>query len=570
MPEIPPMPRLRLFLPLLLFAGTAHAQAPDSVADPDVQGADAVTPCYATTVGLVGDCATQPAAQATTAPLTLTVDEAVQIALERNYAVQLAELDVANANAQIREQWGQLFPRADLSSSYTRNVVSANPFAGSSAGGLFGALGALDWLAFNEAARTDGDPTTEPISLEEFRRRQAEGQSAAGLSISDSDNPFAVPNTFQNSLSISQTLYSGAAFAAVKGARDLRALNEAALAQRRDETIHLTRQLYYGALLASRQADVVEASVERTQETVEETDLLVAQGVAPKLNRLQVEVQLANLQTQLIQAQAAAETARDQLLLTLGLPVGQPIALAGELAPPAQLYRTTGVVDALGAALRERPDLAQARLAIRLQEVQRNIQRADYFPDVSAFASLGYAGNVPSDRQVVTQTGPFEYETTSNGFFSGAYWQPSLAVGLRVNWTLFDGFQRRYRMQQRRIAVEQAEVQLAQAEQAAQLEVAQALREVESAQRRLAAQEQTVATAETAYQFAFQRLSEGVGAQLDVRQASDNLDQSRLLYLQAIYDLLVARSNLERATGAIAPVGQPSPSGVTTTASTTR
>jgi outer membrane protein TolC len=566
------MSRLRLFLlPLLLLGTVARAQEPVAPPDPEIQGTDAVTPCYSTAVGLVGDCDVEPAAEATGTPLALTVEEAVEIALERNYAVQLAELDVANANAQIREQWGSLYPQASLSSSYTRNVVSANPFAGSDAGGLFGALGALDWLAYNEQARTDDDPTTEPISLEEFRRRQAEGQAAAGITASASDNPFSVPNQFFNGVSVSQTLYSGAAFAAVRGAQSLREINEAALAQRRDEVIHQTRQAYYTALLATRQADVVAASVERTAETVEETDLLVAQGVVPKLNRLQAEVQLANLQTQLIQARAAAEAARDALLLTLGLPVDQPIALRGELAAPTEPYRTVGLVDAVGVALDERPDLAQARLAIRLQEVQRNITRAAYFPSVSAFADFGFNGNVPSNRQVVTQTGPFEYETSDRGFFSDAYWDPSLSVGVRLNWTLFDGFQRRYQMQQRRIAIEQAEVRLAQAEQAAQLEVAQALRAVESARQRLAAQEQTVATAETAYQFAFERMANGVGTQLDVRQASDNLDQSRLLYLQAVYDLLVARSNLERATGTIVPAGPPAPTpGVTTTSTAPR
>lgn len=557
----------RTLLVLFLLAGTARAQEPAvAVPDPEIRGTDAVTPCYSTASGLVGDCDAVPAPAATATPLALTVDEAIQIALARNYAIQLAELDVANANAQIREQWGQLYPQAGLSSSYTRNVVTANPFAGSDAGGLFGALGALDWLAFNEGARTDDDPTTEPISLEEFRRRQSEGQQAAGINLTSSDNPFSVPNQFFNGVSLSQTLYSGSAFAAVKGARHLRAINEAALAQRRDEVIHQTRQLYYGALLADRQAGVVAASVERTAETVEETDLLVAQGVAPKLQRLQAEVQLANLQTQLIQARAVAEGAKDQLLLQLGLPVNQPVVLRGELAPPAEPYRTVGLVDAAALALDERPDLAQARLAIRLQEVQRNIQRADYFPNISAFADFGLSGNLPGSRQVVTQTGAFEYVTSTNSFFSGTYWQPTLSVGVRLNWTVFDGFQRRYRMQQRRIAIERAEVQLAQAEQAAQLEVAQALREVESARQRTLAQGQTVATAETAYQFAFERLSEGVGTQLDVRQASDNLDQSRLLYLQAVYDLLVARSNLERATGTIMPVGPPAPGVITTTA----
>ena len=138
-------------------------------------------------------------------------------------------------------------------------------------------------------------------------------------------------------------------------------------------------------------------------------------------------------------------------------------------------------------------------------------------------------------------------------FSRGDYWQPSVAVGVRLNWTLFDGFQTRYRAQQNQIAIDQAAIGLEQVRNAARLEVAGALRELESAERRLAAQAQTVETAETAFTFASARLEEGVASQVDVRVASQNLDLARLNYLQATFDALVARSSYERATGTITP-----------------
>ncbi len=484
--------------------------------------------------------------------LTLTIDEATQIAVERAYAVRSAELDVATASAQISEAYGTLFPRVDLTSSYTRNLISANPFAGTDVASIFGGT-STDWLAFNENARIDEDPDTVPITLEEFMDRQQAGQDAAGIVTNTGDNPFAVPNNFSNGVSLSQTIYSGSAFAAVKGARGLREINEAALDQRKDEIIHQTRQLFYGALLAQEQVSVLESSVDRTEQTLTETELLVAQGVAPKLTRLQAEVQLANQETQLIQAQTAAINVRDQLLFTLGLPVTQTVALRGSLEIPAEEapYRTVGLLDAISTALDERPDVKQARLAIELQEVNKGITRAAYFPTVSAFANYGFNGNVPNNRTVVTQTGDFEYETSTRGFFDDSYWDPSLSVGIRLNWTIFDGFQTRRRVQQNAIAVEQAEIQHEQVQEAAKLEVAQTLRELSGAEQRVMAQKQNVETANLAYDFAFQRLRNGVSTQLDVRQASNDVDQSRLLHLQAIHDYLVARSNLERATGTI-------------------
>ena len=501
----------------------------------------------------------RPTAELAVAPgaVKMTIDDAIAIALEQGYAIRTAQLDVANSRAQVREAYGSLLPRVDATSSYSRNVVQANPFAGSSAGNIFSGLGAIGWLQYNEQARTDDDPTTVPISLNQYFENISEGQEAIGYTPADGSNPFGTDNSFQNTVSISQPLYSGVAFAAVKGARSLVEINEAAVEQRQDEIIHQVRQAYYGALLAQEQLAVQAASAARARETSSDAGLLVAQGVRPKLERLNAEVDLANAETQVVTAEAAAQSAIDRLLLTLGLPVMTPIRLEGDLdAPASDLFRTAGLATAAQQALDLRPDIRQAELAVRLQGVQRAITKAAMYPTVSAFANLSYNANVPDDRSFLNNpdpNDPFTFETGTTGFFSDAYWQPAVTVGLSLNWTLFDGFQTRYRAQQNRIAQQQAEIQLEQVRNNAQLEVAAALRDLESARRRLGSQQQTVTTAETAYVFASERLAEGVASQVDVRVASQNLDVARLNYLQAVYDALVARSNYERATGVIAP-----------------
>ena len=515
----------------------------------------------------------RPSAELTVAPgaVTMTLDDAIAIALEQGYAIRTAELDVSNARAQVREAYGSLMPRVDATSSYTRNVVQANPFAGSSAGNIFSGLGAIGWLQFNEDARTDDDPSTMPISLSEYFRRINEGQQAIGYNPAEGSNPFGTDNSFQNSLSISQPLYSGVAFAAVKGARSLVEINEAAVEQREDEIIHQVRQAYYGALLAQEQLAVQGASARRARATSSDASLLVAQGVRPKLERLNAEVDLANAETQVVTAEAQAQSAIDRLLLTLGLPVTTAIRLDGTLeAPPEDLFRTAGLAASAEQALDLRPDIRQAELAVQLQGVQRAITKAAMYPSLSAFANLSYSGNIPDDRSFITtpdDTDPFTFESGTTDFFSDAYWQPAVSVGLRLNWTLFDGFQTRYRAQQNRIAQQQAEIQLEQARNNAQLEVVAALRDLESAQRRLGSQQRTVETAETAYIFASERLTEGVASQVDVRVASQNLDIARLNYLQAVFDALVARSNYERATGTIAPAESAPPPALPTTAS---
>lgn len=530
-----------LLLPLLLVALSAQAQTP-------VSARTGAAPAP-TDNGTEGSAA---------GVLSLSLEEAIQVALERNYAVRTAALDVATAQAQVREAWGQVLPSADVSSSYTRNLVQANPFAGSDAGGFFDSFGAISWLAFNEGARTDGDPATEPITFGEFRDRQNQGFADAGIVQNENDNPFGVANQFQNTLSISQTLYNGSAFAAIRGAQSLKDINQAALTQQQQTAIDQTRQLYYGALLAQEQVGVVRASVARTQATLGETARRVAQGVLPKFERLTAEVEVSNQQTALIEAQNGAALARNNLLFALGLPVNQEVALAGDLDLPRDtFFDTVSLDDAVATALERRPDLEQARLAIELQKVNRGITQSEYFPSLSAFANLSYIGNVPDDRTSVLQgndpNDPFAVTSASRGFFDESYWDPNVSVGVQLSWNLFNGFQTSRRVQQRTIELQKAEIALEQGVQGAVLEVEQALRNLASSRQRIAGQQQTVETAQVAYDFAAERLGTGLATQIDVRLASTQLDQAQLGYLQAAFDYLVARSALQRAVGVVLP-----------------
>lgn len=490
--------------------------------------------------------------------VTLTLDEAVQIALVNNYAIRGAELDVVNARAQVREAWGQVMPQVEATSSYTRNLVTANPFAGSEAGGIFGALGYVDWLAYNEQARTDGDASTEPLAFDEFMTRRQQGMAEAGAQFGDSTNPFGVDNQFVNGITVSQTLFSGRALAAIRGAQQLKDINQRGLDRQQQLVIDRVRQAFYQALLAQEQADVARQSVQRTEATLTEVTRRVEQGVAPKFQRLSSEVELANLETQYSQTQNAAEASVDNLKMELGVPVNIPLRLRGELrADEPGRYVNVVMQDAVAIALERRPDLEQARLAVQLREIDRQMTRSQYFPTISAFANLNYNGNVPDNRTLVSADpdDPFRFSSRDRGFFSGDYWNPSVNVGMRLTWNLFDGFQTSAQLQQREVAIRRAEVDQEQLYQSVYLEVQQALRNLETAARRIQSQETNIERAELNYQYATTRLREGVATPLEAREASMQLDTSRINYLQAVHDYLVAQSAFETAIGL--PAGAP-------------
>jgi outer membrane protein TolC len=487
-------------------------------------------------------------------PLVLTLDEAVRTALKKNLDLRAAQLDVEEANARVQEAWGNLYPSLDLSGSYTRNVVTANPFAGSDATSLLGGGGQTEWLAFNERRRLND---RSPITFREFQQRQQDSLAAAGISLGSGGNPFGVDNEFRGGLQLTQTLYSKQAFASVKGSQQFKDVSRYARDRQVQMVTNEVMTSFYQALLAQERVRVLRERVERAEETLQEVSTRVERGVIPKAQRLGASVELSNARTQRIEARNTADLARDQLKRTIGLSPEQPIQLRGSLEEQREdglqqvSLQTISMSKAVDQALENRPDLERARLNVELREIQTESSRAAFYPRVEAVANFSYAGRVPDDRSRVVQdpTNPFSFSEEQRGFFSDDFWNPSFSVGLQVSWNLFSGFQRSARVEQAEIARRRAGTQRDRLRRAVTLEVRKAIRDLENARERIESQKANVRRASLNYDHVSQRVGEGAASQLELREASDQLDQSRLNYLQAVHDYLVARTDLETALG---------------------
>jgi outer membrane protein TolC len=487
-------------------------------------------------------------------PLVLTLDEAVRTALKKNLDLRAAQLDVEEANARVQEAWGNLYPSLDLSGSYTRNVVTANPFAGSDATSLLGGGGQTEWLAFNERRRLND---RSPITFREFQQRQQDSLAAAGISLGSGGNPFGVDNEFRGGLQLTQTLYSKQAFASVKGSQQFKDVSRYARDRQVQMVTNEVMTSFYQALLAQERVRVLRERVERAEETLQEVSTRVERGVIPKAQRLGASVELSNARTQRIEARNTADLARDQLKRTIGLSPEQPIQLRGSLEEQREdglqqvSLQTISMSKAVDQALKNRPDLERARLNVELREIQTESSRAAFYPRVEAVANFSYSGRVPDDRSRVVQdpTNPFSFSEEQRGFFSDDFWNPSFSVGLQVSWNLFSGFQRSARVEQAEIARRRAGTQRDRLRRAVTLEVRKAIRDLENARERIESQKANVRRASLNYDHVSQRVGEGAASQLKLREASDQLDQSRLNYLQAVHDYLVARTDLETALG---------------------
>jgi outer membrane protein TolC len=453
-------------------------------------------------------------AAAAQVPDTVTLDQAIEVALERSRAVAEARAGITAADGRVREAWSTVLPDVSATATYQRNFKIQQFF--------------LPAIFF--------DSTAAPGEVRPVR--------------------VGSDNSWFAGLTVEQPLFQVGAFIGVGAAGRFRALERERARGLTQQVVTAVRQRYFDVLLALENVRLTEESVNRVRQTLSETQALNRAGLASTYDVLRLEVQLANLEPNLRRARDGADATRRALLLEMGLDVTQPIAVAGRLqevnlespdsnsAANARLLALAGpeltpgeLDEAYQTALDRRTDVRQVALNIELERARLAVERAEYFPTVSLFGA--YNINAQEDG------GPSFFGETSQQRTTTAW------GGIRIELPIFSGFSQSARMQQARAAIDQNRARLAQTRDRAADELRTLVAALDEARDRVASQGRAVEQARRGFDIASAEYRAGLGSQLQITDAELALRQSEFNYAQAVYDYLSARSNLDAARGTV-------------------
>ena len=148
--------------------------------------------------------------------------------------------------------------------------------------------------------------------------------------------------------------------------------------------------------------EAAEANVRLAQRLLDLANNQKSAGVATGLDVARSETRLANQQVLLAQARTDLDTARLNLLRVIGAP------LSTDLKPAeAMRFQPETIPDAAGAvqkALADRIEVQVADDQMRIAETQRRAAVADYVPSVSVFGDYGLSGLRPNEIDLPTRS----------------------------------------------------------------------------------------------------------------------------------------------------------------------
>jgi outer membrane protein TolC len=449
--------------------------------------------------------------------LRLPLWDCIRMGLSRGEEMKIADANLATARAGYIQARATALPRLSFATTYTHQFES-----------IFTQDGGLEVESFSA-------DTLAPIADRVHDLEDAlpySGFYALGSLFSESS--FGSEHTWVASLGITQKIFQGGSiWRSISAARHAMRGAENARLDARDDVILRIREAYLGALLAERGLRIAALALEQAESQLGRVRLRQEAGNASEFELLQAEVQRDNQIPQVKRARQIREVADLDLRRLINVPEGRPIALTTPLFDDAAVPAAPMAVDTAGLveqALRA-PAIVAAEEIVAARSAGVSVAASDRWPALSLFANYSKQA---FPRDVLPKSGD---------------WKDDINAGVRVDWSLFDGFLTKGAIQQSKAQRSIASQNLTQAREGMRLLVVQNRLDLERSAADLTARARTVQLARRAYDLANIRYEEGASDLLEVADARIAYQMAQTNEAQARHDYFVALARLERLTG---------------------
>ena len=291
----------------------------------------------------------------------------------------------------------------------------------------------------------------------------------------------------------------------------------------RHTVLNHVKRAYFAALHRQSALDATEEAVRFLQELDRVVSEQVAQRKALRSDSLEVKTRLAETAHRAVTLEHALATEKERLNDLLGRDIHEEFRLTPVFLNPVQT-KETGTV--LAQALVNRPSVKAARLTVQQAEHDRNIKKLHYVPDVSVVAAHVQAFNI---GQVLPDQLTF--------------------AGLFLSWEVFDWGRKERELAEKQHAIAQTRVRAVEAEAQVEVEIRHQLRTVLDAQSLLPVKQLGQETSKEKLRVVTNRYAQKSAVLQDVLKAQSDLADANHQYQQALLDFMTATTDLERAIG---------------------
>ena len=287
---------------------------------------------------------------------------------------------------------------------------------------------------------------------------------------------------------------------------------------------------YYSVLVNKQRIALLDANITKLEKLLNETKAFNKQGFVEQIDVDRLEVAFNNLTTEKQKIERLISLSENVLKFQMGYTGSENLTLTDSLSISDKEDLSISKID-----ITRRSEYQMLEVQQRLNNINVKRLKYGYLPSLVAYSSFNYSG----------QRNDLKFFTKEH------IWYPTALLGGTLSLSIFDGFQRHYKIQQAKLDFKKGENNLKNLQLAIELEGASAAVNYSNASSSLQVQKRNLDLAQNIYTVSQKKYEQGVGSNIEVINAQQSLKESQANYFNAVYDLLVYKIDYLKATGSL-------------------
>ena len=411
----------------------------------------------------------------------ITIQDAIEIALENNYALKQAKNNLNLAEESIFSEYADFLP--SVSSSLSGSRTSGQQFI---------------FDRFSEGLDPFVNITSQSLS----------GRISANMNIF---------NGFNNILTL-------------RASEESKVSREESLQRAQESVIFNTASRYLQVLLDKELLEIAKENLVTSQKQLEQINAQVEVGSRPAVDKYNQEATVANDELAVTQRENSLALNRILLIRQLQIdPLGNYEFVVPDVSDASEYSLVAYELEYLiNDALKYRSDIRSEEADINALEYQLLLSKSSQLPTISA--SYGVSSRYSDQYSLAGQDVSF-----SDQFFDQ---QVNKSLGLSFSLPLFNNWNRMYNIQASQVQLKNARLSLDNTKLQVVQEVTQAYNDYSSYAKQLEASEKSLVASEKAFETQQERYNVGASTLIELSQAQANYASAKSNYTQAIYNLI--------------------------------
>ncbi|WP_269221571.1 MULTISPECIES: TolC family protein [Flavobacterium] len=426
-------------------------------------------------------------AQDTNKSYSFTLQQAIDYALEYNYAVINSERDIKAAKQKKWETTAMGLPQINAGLDYTNNFVLQKSV----------------------------------VPAEFFGGTPGEYAEVA----------FGTKHNMIARSTLSQLIFDGSYIVALQASKTYLKYYENAKLRTDIDIKEMVINSYGNVLLAKENIEILERNITSLQKTLNDTKAIYNNGLIEEESVEQLQITLGSLESTLNYNKRLLDITFQMLKINLGIELNQTVVLTDRLED-----LTLQNMDlAFSNTEFDVNNNINFRIASNFEEqrtLEYKLERSKALPSLAANVNFGYTAFKDE----------FQFFTQNQKWFNYSN------IGASLNVPIFSSLARSSRTQQAKIAVDQAKTQLTETEQKLKLQYATAKSEYEYSIADYETAKNNLRLSERIEKKQQIKFTEGLSTSFDFNDAQRQLYTSQQKYLQTMVTIINKKASLEKIT----------------------